>query len=191
LNPEPQVGDDRLPLPADLTPDQRDAVARITAGPRGAVFGPFVPLLRSPELMTRLQLVGEYLRFESALPDHIRELIILLVAREWDQGFEWGHHVPLARKAGLPEGAIAAAGAGGRPTGPDDVTAVWRLTDELVGRHAVGDATFTAVAHHLGEAGVVEAVATIGYYTTLAMTMNTARTPVPGDYERIPNRERP
>jgi 4-carboxymuconolactone decarboxylase len=182
--------DDRLPLPADLTPDQRAAVARITTGPRGALFGPFVPLLRSPELMTRLQLVGEYLRFGSGLPDHIRELVTLLVAREWNQEFEWGHHVPLARKAGLAEGVIAALGANGPPTGPDDVTAVWRLVDELVGRHAVRDATFAAVADHLGDAGIVEAVATVGYYTTLAMTMNTARTPVPGDYERIPDRER-
>jgi 4-carboxymuconolactone decarboxylase len=35
----------------------------------------------------------------------------------------------------------------------------------------------------------VELTATVGYYTTLAMTMNVARTPVPDDYERLPRRE--
>ena len=58
---------DRLPpLTEDqMTPAQREAAAEISAGPRGAVIGPFAPLLRSPELMTRLQKVGEYLRFEA------------------------------------------------------------------------------------------------------------------------------
>ena len=38
----------------------------------------------------------------------------------------------------------------------------------------------------VGDTGVVELIATVGYYTTLAMTMNAARTPVPDDYERLP-----
>jgi 4-carboxymuconolactone decarboxylase len=29
-------------------------------------------------------------------------------------------------------------------------------------------------------------IATVGYYSTLAMVMNAARTPVPDGYERLP-----
>lgn len=176
---------DRLPLPATLSADQQDAIERISAGPRGKLIAPFVPLMRTPELMTRLQLVGEYLRFDGTLPDHLRELVILLTARHWTQDFEWGHHVPLAREAGLDDRVIAAIREGEDITGPDDVQAVWRLVGELVDRHAVADATFAAARDVVGEVGVVEMVATAGYYTTLAMTMNVARTPVPDDYERL------
>ena len=180
------TGPDRLPLPATLTVGQQYALDRISAGPRGRLIAPFVPLMRTPELMTRLQLVGEYLRFGGTLPGHLRELVILLVARGWAQDFEWGHHVPLAREAGLDERVIAAIRDGEDITGPNDVQAAWRLVSELVDRHAVTDSTFAAVRDVVGDDGVVEMVATAGYYTTLAMTMNVARTPVPDDYERLP-----
>jgi len=180
---------DRLPLPATLSADQQAAVDRITAGPRGTLIAPFVPLMRTPELMTRLQLVGEYLRFGSGLPAHLTELVILIVARRWDQDYEWGHHVPLARVAGLDEQVIAAVGDGRSPLGgSDDVLAVWQLVTELDDHHAITDLTFDGAMRAVGDTGVVELIATAGYYTTLAMTMNAARTPVPDDYERLPPR---
>jgi 4-carboxymuconolactone decarboxylase len=182
------TGPDRLPLPAALTVDQQFALERITAGPRGKLIAPFVPLMRAPELMTRLQLVGEYLRFGSGLPRHVTELVILIVARRWDQDYEWGHHVPLARSAGLDEQVIAVVRDDGEVTGPDDVRAVWGFVTELQDHHAVTDETFDATMRHVGDTGVVELIATVGYYTTLAMTMNAARTPVPDDYEHLPPR---
>jgi 4-carboxymuconolactone decarboxylase len=178
---------DRLPLPPTLTAPQQAAADAIAAGPRGELFGPFVPLLRSPELMTRLQRVGEYLRFESGLPAHLRELAILLIARRWDQDFEWGHHVPLARAAGLAEPVIAAVSRDAEPVGPEDVRAVWHLLSELLDTREVLDQTYQRARDVLGESGIVEIVATAGYYTTLAMTMTMARTPVPVDYERLPD----
>lgn len=179
-------GPDRLPLPVALTPAQHGAVERIVGGPRGALFGPFVPLLRAPELMTRLQLVGEYLRFESAAPPALRELAILLVARAWDQDFEWGHHIGIARAAGLDEAVIAAVAHRALPAGGPPEVAVWRLVDELTSAHTVTDDTYAAALDVLGEVALVEVVVTVGYYTTLAMTMNAARTPVPDGYERLP-----
>jgi 4-carboxymuconolactone decarboxylase len=183
------TGADRLPLPSTLTASQQAAADTVAAGPRGELIAPFIPLIRAPELMTRLQLVGEYLRFDSGLPPHLTELVILMVARRWDQDYEWGHHVPLARAAGLDEDVIAALRDGGTFTGPDDVRAVWRLVSELEYRRGVSDSTFDAALRAVGDAGVVEVIATVGYYTTLAMTMNAARTPVPDDYERLPPRD--
>ena len=61
---------DRMPPlnPREMNEEQKKAAAELAAGPRGGVRGPFIPLLRSPELMSRLQKVGEYLRFQSSLP---------------------------------------------------------------------------------------------------------------------------
>jgi 4-carboxymuconolactone decarboxylase len=66
---------------------------------------------------------------------------------------------------------------------------VWRMVSELEYRRGVSDSTFDAALRAVGDAGVVEVIATAGYYTTLAMTMNAARTPVPDEYERLPPRD--
>ncbi len=174
---------DRLPpLTEDrMTAEQRAAAAEISSGPRGAVIGPFAPLLRSPELMTRLQKVGEYLRFESPLDRRLFEMTILWVARWWDQQFEWSYHHPLALLAGLDPAVADAIAEDRRPEDLDDAAAaVWDLLDELHRTRQVGDDTYARALAELGDAGVVEVVGAAGYYTTLAMVMNVARTPVPG-----------
>ena len=175
-------GPDRLPpIPdADLTAAQRAAAEALTAGPRGKLAGPFVPLLRSPELMARVQKVGEYLRFESALPERIKELAILVVARHWGQGYEWGFHLPLALKAGVSHAAAEAIASGHRPAGlTADEAAAYGLLDELLRTHQAGDDAYAAALAAFGEAGVVELIGFCGYYGLLAMVMNAARTPAP------------
>ena len=174
---------DRLPplTEEQMTPEQRAAAAEISSGPRGAVIGPFAPLLRSPELMTRLQKVGEYLRFESPLERRLFEMTILFVARWWYQQFEWTFHHPVALQAGLDPAIADAIAEDRRPEGMDAAAAaVWDLLDELHRTRQVSDGTYARAVDELGEVGVVEVVATSGYYTTLATVMNTARTPAPG-----------
>lgn len=183
-------GADRLPpLPEEqLNPEQAAAVAAVRAGPRGELAGNWVPLLRSPELMTRLQRLGEYLRFEKLLDDDLLELVVLLVARHWDNDFEWWFHHPIALRAGLPEEVVDAVGRGCRlEQGRPEVQAVWALVDELQCTRRVSDPVWQRAVELLGEPRVVEVVGTCGYYTTLAMTMNAARTPAPAG-PRLPAR---
>lgn len=182
---------DRMPMPepADLSDAQREAVRRIAAGPRGDIIGPFVPLLRSPELMTRLQLVGEFVRFESCLPAAVVEQTILQVARHWDQSFEWGFHYPLARRAGVSADAIDAIGRDERPAGADAQTLlVWDAGRELLADKTLRGSTYAALVAAFGEAGLVELVGTVGYYTTLALVMNATNTAVPAGLVRLPPR---
>lgn len=181
---------DRMPALRDeeLTTEQRAALQEITAGPRGAAVGPFVPLLRSPVLMTRLQKVGEYLRFSSPLERRLFEMAILLVARHWDQQFEWTFHQPLALQAGLAPAVADAIARDVRPEGMDaGESAVWDLLDVLQREHAVPDDAYQRAVAVLGEPGVVELVGAAGYYTTLAMVMTAARTAAPAS-PRMPDR---
>ena len=102
------------PIASDkMTEAQKKAVADIISGPRGHLVGPFIPLLRSPDFMGRLQRTGEYLRFNSALEPRQSELAILITARHWSQNFEWHAHRILGEKAGLKP-AICDAIAEGR-----------------------------------------------------------------------------
>lgn len=178
----PAVPDDRL------TDDQRAALDEIRSGPRGDAVGPFVPLLRSPHLMTRLQKVGEHLRFTSTLDRRLFEMTILVVARHWDQQFEWTFHQPLALQAGLAPDVADAIALDERPTGMDDAeSAVWDLLDALHRTHDVPDEVYGRAVRLLGEDGVVEVVGAAGYYTTLAMVMTAARTAAP-ESPRMPER---
>ncbi len=78
---------------------------------------------------------------------------------------------------------------GARPTaGRAEIAIVFDLLDELHRTRQVSEATYAAARDALGETRVVEVVATAGYYTTLAMTMNVAHTPPPDGAPRLPPR---
>jgi 4-carboxymuconolactone decarboxylase len=171
---------DRMPpIPRErMTDAQRAAADELIAGPRKAVKGPFIPLLRSPELMARLQKVGEYLRFGSALSPRLSEFATLVVARQWTQAFEWGVHVPLAIAAGTDPATIAALREGGRPeTMSAEEALVFDFVGELEADRGVSDARYAAAVATLGEQGVLDLLGLVGYFTTISMVLNVARTP--------------
>lgn len=171
---------DRLPpLPMDrLDAAQRAAADALIAGPRKGVKGPFIPLLRSPELLARVQKLGEYLRFQSALSARVSEFATLVVSRHFTQQFEWHVHVPLALKAGTHPDTIAALHAGRRPEGMDaDEACVHDFAHELLQTHQVGDATYAAALQRFGERGVVDLTGLIGYFAMVSMVLNVAHTP--------------
>jgi 4-carboxymuconolactone decarboxylase len=171
---------DRMPpLRADEMDDvQKAAAAELIAGPRKAVKGPFIPLLRSPELMARVQKAGEYLRFESAVPARLGEFATLIVARRWTQHFEWFVHVPLALKAGTQPQTIDALRNGARPaTMSAEEALVYDFVAELTGNRGVCDETYGKAVEALGERGVIDLIGIVGYFTWLSMVLNVARTP--------------
>jgi 4-carboxymuconolactone decarboxylase len=177
---------DRMPpiAPDKLTPEQKSAMEAVISGPRGHLAGPFVVLLRSPDFMNRLQKTGEYLRFNSALPPRLSELAILITARVWTQQFEWHYHLPIAEKAGLAPATAQAIAEGRRPdTMADDEAIVHDFLMELARNRTVSDPTYARAKDTLGERGIVDLIGIHGYYSLLAMLMNTARTPLPDGAE--------
>jgi 4-carboxymuconolactone decarboxylase len=157
---------DRMPPLADeaMTDEQRRCAREIAAGPRGGVYGPFVPLLRSPELAGHAQRMGEYLRYRSAI-GALSELAILIVARAWSQKVEWSIHAPIAVGVGIAAETIAAIASGKEPRGLPD--------------KSVSDATYERTKALFGDKGIIDLAGINGYYTFLAMVMNIARTSAP------------
>ena len=174
--------DDRLPpLPESRwSAAQRTCAQEIIEGPRGAVIEPFIPLLRSPELCTHAQRMGEYLRYRSAIGLRLSELAILVTARHWSQAVEWAIHAPIALREGIDAAAVQAIGLDRPPVfvRPDEQVVYDLAIQSLVGKN-VDDATWGAAQDELGEQGVVDLLGIIGYYTMLSVVMNGARTPAP------------
>ena len=165
---------------AEMTDAQRAVAAEIAAGPRGEVRGPFLALLHNPELARRLQGVGEYLRFQTGLPDRLVELAILVTARHFTCQYEWYAHERLARKANLPEPVIAAVAAGRVTSGMSaEETIVHTFATEALLNGQPGDDAFAAARERFGLDQVLSLLAICGYYSTLALVLNTARLPLP------------
>jgi len=173
---------DRMPplAPEAMSEEQRAAAAELAAGPRGGVRGPFVPLLRSPELMRRLQKVGEYLRYESALERRLGEFAMLIVSRQLTQQFEWQVHYPLAISAGLAKETADALARGARPRAMrEDEAAVYDFCSELLHVHGVSEDAYGAALAHLGERGVVDLIGVMSWYQMVSMLLNVDRYPLP------------
>jgi len=173
---------ERMPPIAEdkMTAAQKEAVAAVMSGPRKHMGGPFSALLRSPELMNRLQKVGEYLRFVCPLEKRLGEFAAIIAARHWSQQFEWWAHYRQAVEAGLKRDIADAIGEGRRPTGmAEDEEVVYDFLTEALQTHGASDVTYARTVAQFGEQGVIDLLAVAGYYGTLALVMNVARTSVP------------
>lgn len=178
--------DDRMPpLPAESLNEAQRAVAAEFKKKRGFdVDGPFLPLLRSPEIFKAADHLGRYLRFECRIPSKLKELAILITARRWTQQYEWYTHRQVAVHAGLAPEIADAIAEGRRPDRlADDEEAVYRFCTELHANGAVSDPTYARVATLFGEQGAIDLCAICGHYSLLAMILNVARTPLPDGVE--------
>jgi len=174
-------------LPDAMSVEQRRIHDAILAGPRGKVGGPFPALLRSPVLTDRIQELGAALRFQSSLSPDLRELAILCVARHGDSTVEWNAHVVIALDQGVDQALIAAIL--GNDQAPDTATpaqgAVLDYCRELCATQSSSDKTYQAALDHVGETGVVELTVMVGYFTLLAMVLNTFKV-APEDRDGVP-----
>jgi 4-carboxymuconolactone decarboxylase len=176
------VAQDRMPpISAEkYTEAQKKAAAEFAGGRGYEVRGPFVPLIRSPEVMLRAKAMGDHLRFKSALEPRLSEMIILITAREWTQQYEWVAHHDIAIKAGLRKEIADAIADGRRPVGmAEDEEAAYDMSIEIQRTKRVSDPTWNRAVAKFGEQGVIDLLGINGYYTFLAMTMNAARTGLP------------
>ena len=173
------MADPRL-RPDQLTPAQRELYDELCSGPRadpsrprgpvdadGRLTGPFDAMLHSPPVGGPLQRLGAALRYESALPDDVRESVICLVAGVHASSYERYAHEPLARAAGVAEPVLEVLARGGLPDGAGPEL---RLAHALLTR-AVWAAPVEAQERWVDELGpraAFEVSTLVGYYTTLA-----------------------
>lgn len=166
----------RLPKlkPEDMTERQRAVYDRI-AGKRGKLGGPYQVWLQSPELCDRQEAMTSYCRWECSLPEKLREFGLLIASRFWDAQYSWNAHVDPAIKLGISPQIIAAVAEKREPqfAADDDERIFYTFVMELLTKHFVSQPTFEAARAKFGNQGVVDIVASVGAFTTLAMCLNT------------------
>ena len=185
----PAAAQSRLPdiPPAQYDADQKKAADEFQAARKAALSGPFQTMMYSPEVMSRARAMGDYLRFHSAIGNTLSELVILITARAWSQGYEWSAHQPLALKAGISKEIVDAIAEGRRPTAMSaDEEIAYDFTMELQYNKGVSDTTYAKAEKRFGKKGAVDIAGISGYYTFLALQLNMARQPVPAGAPPLP-----
>ena len=122
------------------------------------------------------------------LPRRESELLALRASWNCRSEFEWGHHVLYARAAGLSDAEIDAIAAGpDAAQWSDEDRALLRAADELHERHALGDATWAALASRWSAAQQVEIAFVVGQYTMLSMVAGALAVPLEEGLPRLPH----
>ncbi len=179
------------PVPAaSYDAAQQQAAKDFEAARHVPPSGPFLMLMRSPELMTAARSTGDYLRYKSAIGNTLSEFVILVTARAWSQEYEWNVHAPIAIQQGITQAKVDAIAAGRRPDAMSDDEAIcYDFVSELQHDRKISDATYARALKRFGEKGVVDLAGISGYYSLLSMEMNMARTD-PGGPLRLKPLER-
>jgi 4-carboxymuconolactone decarboxylase len=173
-------------VPPEKYSDEQKAAEEFQAARKVPVFGPFNPLMYSPQVMNQARAMGDYLRYNSAIGNTLSELVILITAREWNQDYEWHVHHAIALKVGIKPEIVDAIADGRRPTSMgEDEEIVYDFLSELHRNKRVSDRTFERAEKRFGKKGVVDLTAINGYYTLLAMEMNVARYEIPKDGKKL------
>jgi 4-carboxymuconolactone decarboxylase len=173
-----------------LSAEQKAYVENLAKPPRNNTTAlqnpPFKVYLRSPELATRLEEVSDYVRWGTGQPPRLTELAIMITARQWTNQWIWRGHYRAAVRGGLDPSVGTDLAAGKRPEKmKEDETILYNYATEMYRDKAVSDATYAAAVKQFGEKGLIDLVATMGYYDTVAMTLITAKAVAPKE-EDVP-----
>ena len=165
------------PIPPERYDEaQKKAAAEFEAIFKRPPYGPFARLLYSPDLVTPVRVMGNYLRRGLAIGPALGELAILVTTREWSQDYAWKQHATFVREDNLIKPEIVDAIADGRRPNnmsPDEEI-IYDFWTELHHNKRVSDATYARAKNRFGEKGVVDLTAVNGYYAMVSMVLNMA-----------------
>ena len=169
----------RLPLPKRDELDVQgkkfyDEIASQDGRNIAGLRGPMGIRLYSPKVGELQRELNQYLRFEAGLSGPVRELAILVSARETDNQFEWAAHEPVARKEGLSDATIEAVKNRKSTTGlADEQALIIQLGREIFEGKKVTRETFTRAVNTFGKQGLVNLVSLMGSYASTAALLKT------------------
>jgi alkylhydroperoxidase family enzyme len=147
----------------------------------------FTTLARHEGLFKVWLRFGGFLLTRGELPARERELLILRAGHNCGSDYEWGQHVRLAEKLGLPREEIDRVAAGPDADGwPAADAALLRAADELHEAAKISDETWALLAETYDERALIEIPMVVGHYTMLAFVLNSLGVPPDEGLEPLP-----
>ena len=169
----------RLPLPKREDLDDRgkksyDEIVSPNSPTIAGLRGPAGILLNDPKLAELERALNQYLRYGSGLNGRVRELAILVTARESHSQFEWAAHEPQALQEGLDQKTIEIVKYGRSSKGlPEMDAVVIELGRQMFGQKKVDSETYASALKLFGPRGLVDLVSLMGNYCGTAALLST------------------
>jgi 4-carboxymuconolactone decarboxylase len=167
----------RLPLPKREELDEAgqkvyDHHSKPGGQSLAGLYGPGGIRLHSPKLSSLQSAPSRYLRFDAGFSGPIRELIILVTAREMNSQFEWFQHEAEGLKEGLPQSVVDVVKHHKSLDGVPEIEAtIIAFGRELIGKHKVSPETYACALKLLGKRALVDMVSLMGNYTATALLL--------------------
>jgi 4-carboxymuconolactone decarboxylase len=164
--------------PVDKMSTEQKRVYQIITSPRKpggkpAQGTPYKLTLSWPDYTELWHRMGTLLRDDGSLSEALAELAILTTVSFWGCEHPIQTHGVAAISAGLPQSVVSAIVENRSPEFDDAVQkAVYDFCVELNLSHFVSDTVHQRVLSALGPASLTQVTALIGYYATVAMTLN-------------------
>lgn len=167
------------------TDEQKALLIDIQKSRNGDLSGPFGCWAVSPRFADRAQALGQFCRYETGLALKDSELAIITVAAYWQSQAEWQIHAPIAIEAGICPRAVEKIRLGIVPNFQKPIEKyIHQASKELLETKRLSDTTYHALTELLSTEVLVNFIGLIGYYSMVALTLNS--------FEVLkPNQERP
>jgi len=166
---------------SDLSAEQRAVFDAIQGGPRGnmGLVGPFGVYVRAPGVGNAAQALGAAVRFNTSIAENVKEAAICTVGAFFQSRFEFAAHATLAQQAGVSPSIVEALRVGDVPPFENEAESLaHRITITMLREHRIDDDLYREGESLFGETGLIELVATIGYYCLVSLTLNLFEVPL-------------
>jgi 4-carboxymuconolactone decarboxylase len=167
--------------PDRLSPRQQELHTSLMNRPEVqamGLVGPFGVWMHAPDVGTAMAALGRSVRFDTSLPPNVTEVAICTTGAFYRAAFEFAAHRGLAVRAGVEPAALDRLAAGDDPAFEGDEAAAHAVARQLLHDHRIEPDTYADAARRFGPQGMVELVATIGYYSLISLMLNGFEVPL-------------
>lgn len=141
----------------------------------------FARMASSPGAMEAVASVGEHVRFHSVLDELLREMVICTVSQEVGNWYEWCHHIHR-----MPDDMQAICGTPAAEELPEPMGSALKFSRMTGNNEDVDDALIEQVRASLGDQGLVDLTAMVGYYQLVGTFCRVLQVPIEDNMARIP-----
>ena len=134
-------------------------------------------MAHNPSLLHAWANLREHVVRNTALGPARSEVVILRTGHRFGSIYEWSHHVSRARRCGIDDARISTFQGPVEAMEPEDAILAGAV-DELLTDAKLTERTIKRLVALVGKEGVLDLMATVGFYATLAFIVNTFKTPV-------------
>lgn len=157
-----------IPLDVSDWPDELDHLKHEFFG--GANV--YKVMAHHPRLLKAWTNLRQHIVVDTSLGLERSEVAILRAAVRTGSPYEWAHHVLRARRLGFSDERLAALSGDLENVTPAD-RSIAAAVDDLIGTARLSPQTLRDLHAKVGPEGVLDLMATVGFYSTLAFILNS------------------